>query len=60
MKCSESLKARAVSRILHNDVQAHPMLDLSGDCRWMLLPEAGISKDVDHDDGDGNGVGLEI
>jgi hypothetical protein len=55
----ESLKARAISRILHNDVEAHSMLDLLGDGRWKLLPEADTSKDVDHDDGDGNGVGSE-
>jgi hypothetical protein len=56
----ESLKARAISRILQNDVQAHPLLDLLGDRHWTLLPvEAGASNDVDHDDGNGDGVGLE-
>jgi hypothetical protein len=55
----ESLKARAISRILHNDVEAHPMLDLLGDRRWKWLPEADTSKDIDHDDGDDNGVGSE-
>jgi hypothetical protein len=55
----ESLKARATSRILHNDVEAHPMLDLLGDRRWKKVPEADTSKDVDHDDGDAISVGLE-
>jgi hypothetical protein len=55
----ESLKARAISRILQNDVEAHPMLDLLGDRHWKFLPEADTRKDVDHDDGDGNGVGSE-
>jgi hypothetical protein len=55
----ESLKARAISRILHNDVEAHPMLDLLGDRRWKLVPEADTSKDVDHDDGDNISVGSE-
>jgi ATP:corrinoid adenosyltransferase len=30
----ESLKARAISRILQNEVEAHPLIELMGDRHW--------------------------
>jgi hypothetical protein len=55
----EVIEGQGYQQNLHNDVEAHPMLDLLGDSRWKLLPEADTSKDVDHDDGDGNSMGSE-
>jgi hypothetical protein len=57
----ELLKTKAISRILQNDIKAHPLLDLLGDRCWMLFLVEGSSRNpIDHDDGNGDGVGSEV
>jgi hypothetical protein len=53
----ESLKARAISRILQNDVEAHPLIELMGDRRWTQLMAEGRAKNPVHHDDNSNGDG---
>jgi hypothetical protein len=53
----ESLKARAISRILQNDVKAHPLIELMGDRRWTQLTAGGRARNPVHHDDNGNGDG---
>jgi hypothetical protein len=51
----ESLKARAIGRILQNDVEAHPLIELMGGHRWTQLTAEGRARNPAHHDGDGVG-----
>jgi hypothetical protein len=53
----ESLKARVISRILQNDVEAHPLIGSMGDHRWTQLTAEGMARNPVHDDDNGNGDG---
>jgi hypothetical protein len=53
----ESSKARAISRILQNNDEAHPLIELIGDRRWMQLTAEGRARNPVHHDGNGNGDG---